>query len=82
MSLLSNAIRRLYNPKSGRSSKRKMSSGRWHKCRIEQMEPRQLLSVSVAPIHVGAVYYEPHSGIDASANLIYISWDGALRAHI
>lgn len=75
MSLLSNAIKRLYN-RSTRSSKRNLSSDRWHKCRIEQMESRQLLSVSVAPIHIGSVYYEPQSGTDTAPNLIYFSWDG------
>jgi len=76
VSLLSNAIKRLYNFRPARPSKHNSRSGRWHKCRIEQMESRQLLSVSVAPIHIGSVYYEPHSGTDASANLIYITWDG------
>jgi protocatechuate 3,4-dioxygenase beta subunit len=76
VSLLSNAIKRLYNFRPARPSKRNSRSDRWHKCRIEQMESRQLLSVSVAPIHIGSVYYDPHSGTDASANLIYITWDG------
>ena len=37
-------------------------------CRIEQMEPRQLLSVT--PIHLGATYLEDHSGDDVSSKLI------------
>ncbi|MGA2797721.1 MAG: SdrD B-like domain-containing protein [Thermoguttaceae bacterium] len=76
MSLLSNAFKRLYILKPARSSKRNLSSGRWHKCRIEQMEQRQLLSISAPVLNVGAAYYEPHSGTDSVGNLIYISWDG------
>ena len=76
MSLLSSVFNRLYKSWPARPSKHNIISGRWHKCRIEQMESRQLLSVSVAPIQIGSVYYEPHSGTDTSSNLIYITWDG------
>ncbi len=76
MSLLSNAIKRLYNIRPARSSKRTSSSDRWHKCRIEQMEQRQLLSVSAPVLNVGATYYQPHDGNDSVGSLLYISWNG------
>ena len=33
-------------------------------CRFEQIEPRQLLSATVAPIHVGSVYFEDSNKYD------------------
>jgi len=45
-------------------------------CRIEQMEPRELLSVTAPALNVGATYYEPHDGTDSAGNLLYFSWNG------
>ena len=76
VSLLNNAIKRLYNFRSLRPSKRNSASGRGRKCRIEQMESRQLLSVSAPVLNVGATYYQPHDGNDSVGSLLYISWNG------
>lgn len=38
-------------------------------CRIEQMESRQLLSATVAPLNVGAVYFEDSNDYDQSSAL-------------
>ncbi len=44
-------------------------------CRFEEMERRQLLSI--APIHVGAVYFEDNSGEDqAGGDRFEITWAG------
>jgi len=51
---------------------RKKSSGtgsRFHICRFEQMEERQLLSVSIAPIHVATTYHEDSNNYDQSSVL-------------
>ena len=45
-------------------------------CRFEQMEPRQLLSVTAPALNVGATYYQPHDGNDSVGSLLYISWNG------
>ena len=42
---------------------------RLHICRIEQMEPRQLLSAAPAPIHIGATYFEDSNDYDTSSFL-------------
>lgn len=38
-------------------------------CRFEQMEPRQLLSTTPAPLHVGATYFEDSNETDQSSVL-------------
>ncbi len=76
MSLLRKALNRLYQSWPIRAAKRDLSTGRWRHCRFEQMESRQLLSVSITPINIGSAYYEPHSGTDTIGNLIYFSWNG------
>jgi serine-aspartate repeat-containing protein C/D/E len=43
------------------------------RCQIEEMESRRLM---VADLHVGAVYYEPASGLDSHPNVIQISFAG------
>lgn len=44
-------------------------------CRFEEMERRQLLSI--APIHVGVVYFEDNSGEDqAGGDQFVITWSG------
>ncbi|MBN2215766.1 MAG: hypothetical protein JW719_00180 [Pirellulales bacterium] len=45
-------------------------------CRFEQMEPRQLLAVSVLPIQVGAVYYEDAGGDDLVADRFEVTFIG------
>ena len=45
-------------------------------CRIEQMERRELLSVTAPALNVGATYYQPHDGNDSIGSLLYISWNG------
>jgi serine-aspartate repeat-containing protein C/D/E len=42
-------------------------------CRIEEIEPRYLMT---ADVHVGAVYFDPASGLDTSPNLIQVSFEG------
>jgi len=49
---------------------RRRAAARFRSCRIEQMESRQLLSVSVAPLHVAAVYFEDSNDQDASSALV------------
>ena len=46
------------------------------RCRFEQMESRQLLSVNVAPIDIGAVYYEDAGGDDLVADRFEVTFDG------
>jgi len=50
-------------------------SSNWRCCRIEQMEPRQLLSYA-PPIHVGAVYFEDSQGQDVVGDVLEITWSG------
>jgi protocatechuate 3,4-dioxygenase beta subunit len=38
-------------------------------CRFEQMEPRQLLSVTPSPIHVGATYFEDSNPTDTASTM-------------
>ena len=38
-------------------------------CRFEQMEPRQLLSATVAPLHVATTYFEDSNDFDQSSAL-------------
>ena len=45
------------------------AGSRLHICRIEQMEPRQLLSAVPAPIHIGATYFEDSNDFDTSSFL-------------
>ena len=45
----------------------KGAASRFRACRIEQMESRQLLSV--APIQIGATFFEDHSGDDVPSIL-------------
>lgn len=40
------------------------------------MEPRRLLAVDIAPIQVGAVYFEDAIGLDAHGDLIEVTWTG------
>ncbi len=45
-------------------------------CRFEQMESRQLLSVTAAPIHLGAVYFEDSSPNDHVGDVFEITFNG------
>ena len=74
VSLLSNAFKRLYDIKSSRSSKRNSSSGRWHKCRIEHMEPRQLLSAT-PQLNLGAVFVELGKGDDTTGDAFEVTFN-------
>ena len=76
MSLLINAFKRLYKSTPIRSSKHNTNPGRWHKCRIEQMESRQLLSVTAPQIQLGAVYFEDANGQDQVGDLFEITFNG------
>jgi serine-aspartate repeat-containing protein C/D/E len=49
------------------------SVNRVRACRYEEIESRQLMT---ADVHVGAVYYDPASGLDTVPNTIQISFDG------
>ena len=42
-------------------------------CRFEEIESRRLMA---ADLHVGAVYYDPASGLDTEPNTIQISFEG------
>ena len=75
MSLFRKAHRKHVVPTPHRKKSRG-SGSRFHICRFEQMESRQLLSVSVPALHVGATYYQPHDGNDSVGSLLYISWNG------
>ncbi len=55
---------------------RKRAASRTRLCRFEQIEARELLSVSVPTLNVGATYYQPHDGNDSIGSLLYISWNG------
>ena len=55
---------------------RKRAASRTRLCRFEQIEARELLSVSVPALNVGATYYQPHDGNDSIGSLLYISWNG------
>ncbi len=45
-------------------------------CRFEALESRQLLSVTAAPIHLGAVYFEDSSPNDHVGNVFEITFNG------
>ncbi len=62
--------------RSDRSSKHNTGSGRWRRCRIEQMESRQLLSVTVPQIQIGAVYFEDSHPQDQVGDLFEITFNG------
>ncbi|MFZ5828546.1 MAG: SdrD B-like domain-containing protein [Planctomycetota bacterium] len=58
-------------------SKFSASSDRYRQCRIEQMEPRQMLSATVPTLHLGGVYYEDASNDDGSTgDTFHISFVG------
>ncbi len=50
-------------------SRRQDASSRFRICRIEPMESRQLLSVTVDPIQVGVTYFEDSNDYDTSSAL-------------
>jgi serine-aspartate repeat-containing protein C/D/E len=75
VNLISNAIKRLYNFRPARPSKRNSRPWRWHKCRVEQMESRQLLSAT-AQIHLGAVFVEIGKGDDLTGDAFEITFSG------
>jgi len=54
---------------------RQKGASNWRRCRIEQIEPRQLLSFA-PPIHVGAVYFEDSQGQDVVGDVLEITWSG------
>jgi serine-aspartate repeat-containing protein C/D/E len=49
-------------------------ASRYRKCRLEQMEPRMLLSAS--PIQLGMVYYEDATGTDESGDTFELTFQG------
>ena len=54
---------------------RQKGASNWRRCRIEQIEPRQLLSFA-PPIHIGAVYFEDSQGQDVVGDVLEITWSG------
>jgi protocatechuate 3,4-dioxygenase beta subunit len=58
------------------SKKSRKAGSRFHICRFEQMESRDLLSVVAPTLNIGATYYQPHDGNDSVGSLMYISWNG------
>jgi serine-aspartate repeat-containing protein C/D/E len=49
-------------------------------CRFEQMESRQLLSVTAPPVHLGATYFEEANPYDAgTGNVFEISFNGGAK---
>ena len=75
MGLLRKTHRRHGVPQPRRQQPRRAGS-RWRVCRLEQMESRHLLSVSIAPIQIGAVYFEDSSTSDQVGDLLEISFNG------
>ncbi|MCD4728419.1 MAG: hypothetical protein K8R46_12200, partial [Pirellulales bacterium] len=75
MGLLRKTHRRHGVPQPHRQQPRRAGS-RWRVCRLEQMESRHLLSVSIAPIQIGAVYFEDSSTSDQVGDLLEISFNG------
>ncbi|HPZ84511.1 MAG TPA: hypothetical protein PL064_13815, partial [Thermogutta sp.] len=62
-------------PQQAPSQKRRdRHPSRYRKCRLEQMEPRMLLSVS--PIQLGMVYYEDATGTDESGDTFELTFQG------
>lgn len=57
----------------GRATARR-SSGRYRRCRFEQIESRVMLSAS--PIHLGLVYYEDATGTDESGDTFELTFQG------
>jgi len=55
------------------------AGSRSHICRFEQMESRQLLSVTVAPIQIGVVYFEDSSTSDQVGDVFEITWNGGVE---
>ncbi|MGQ9564540.1 MAG: SdrD B-like domain-containing protein [Thermogutta sp.] len=53
---------------------RRTRLSRYRKCRLEQMEPRMLLSA--APIQLGMVYYEDATGTDESGDTFELTFQG------
>ncbi len=45
-------------------------------CRVEEMEPRRLMT---ADVHIGAVYFEPAGGLDNKPNVVTITWSGGAQ---
>ncbi|MGW8257581.1 MAG: hypothetical protein ACWGMZ_08860, partial [Thermoguttaceae bacterium] len=76
MSLLINAFKRLYKSKSKHSPQRRKTRGFTRRCRLEQMESRQLLSIAPTPIHIGSVYFEDADGQDLVGDLFEITFNG------
>ncbi len=75
MGLLRKTHRRHGVPQPRRQQPRRAGSP-WRVCRLEQMESRHLLSVSIAPIQIGAVYFEDSSTSDQVGDLLEISFNG------
>ena len=45
-------------------------------CRFEEVESRRMMA---ADLHVGAVYYDPASGLDTKSNVIQITFEGGVE---
>ncbi len=54
---------------------RRNHANKWRRCRLEQMEPRQLLSYA-PPIHIGVVYFEDSQGQDVVGDVFEITFLG------
>ena len=68
---------RKFRKRQARSEKKPSALSPWRICRFELMEPRQMLSADVSPIHIGAVYLEDGSGQDQdTADQIEIVYRG------
>ena len=52
------------------------ATGRLHLCRIEAIEPRQMLSAAAPTLNIGATYFQPRDGNETIGSLLYISWNG------
>lgn len=63
--------------RQARSTRKPQANTPWRICRFELMEPRQMLSADISPIHIGAVYLEDGSGLDQdTADQIEITYLG------
>ena len=60
----------------GGPHRRAAKAGRLRICRIEAIEPRQMLSAAAPTLNIGATYYQPHDGNETIGSLLYISWNG------
>jgi serine-aspartate repeat-containing protein C/D/E len=76
VSLLLDALKRLYKSKSNRLSNRNKNPGGWRRCRIEQMESRQMLSISVPLLELGGVYIETGKGDDLTGDAFAVAFTG------